>query len=81
MDDRIILSNAAAETRRSMTVKHKQSVDAGQTWNEGCLIYKKHSGYSDLVQISDNKVAILYEGGEKRYTDGIDFKIINISCQ
>lgn len=71
----LFFSNAASATERiNMTVR--KSSDEGQTWQGQYLVYPGKSGYSDLVDISDDKIAVFYEGGEKRYTEGLDFKII-----
>lgn len=75
--ENLFLSNAAADTRTNMTLK--KSTDNGATWSNLQTIYSGKSGYSDIVEISDNKIGILYEGGKKRYTDGLDFKIIDLN--
>ena len=73
----LLLSNAAAATRTNMTIR--RSADNGATWNGSYVVYTGNSGYSDMVELEDGKVAILYEGGKNRYTEGLDFKIIPIS--
>lgn len=73
----LLLSNAAAATRTNMTVR--KSLNKGETWGGKYVVYTGNSGYSDMVEISENQVAVFYEGGENRYTDGLDFKIINLS--
>lgn len=73
----LFLSNAAAATRTNMTIK--KSTDNGITWSGKYVVYIENSGYSDLVEISDTQIGIFYEGGKNRYTDGLDFKIVDIS--
>ncbi|WP_286880259.1 MULTISPECIES: sialidase family protein [unclassified Proteiniphilum] len=73
----LFLSNAAAATRTNMTIK--KSTDNGSNWSGKYIVYPENSGYSDLVEISENQIGIFYEGGKKRYTDGMDFKVVNIS--
>ncbi|KAF5031799.1 hypothetical protein DSECCO2_624030 [anaerobic digester metagenome] len=60
-----------------MTIR--RSADNGATWNGSHVVYTGNSGYSDMVELEGGKVAILYEGGKNRYTEGLDFKIIPIS--
>lgn len=73
----LLLSNAASASERvCMTVS--KSVDGGVSWTARYLVYPGKSGYSDLVMLSDTQVAVFYEGGAKRYTDGLDFKIIDL---
>lgn len=76
MDEKVLLSNAAANTRTNLTLTISR--DDGVTWDEEITVHAGKSGYSDLVKISENLVGIFYEGGIKRYTDGLDFKIIDI---
>ena len=71
------LSNAASATERiNMTIK--KSTDNGKNWKGQYTVYEGNSGYSDIVELSDSQIAIIYEGGEKRYTDGLAFKVVSI---
>ena len=73
----VFLSNAASATERiNMTIK--KSTDNGKNWKGQYTVYEGNSGYSDLVELSDSQIAIIYEGGEKRYTDGLAFKVVSI---
>ena len=73
----VFLSNAASATERiNMTIK--KSSDSGKSWKGQYVVYEGNSGYSDLVELSDSQIALIYEGGEKRYTDGLAFKVVNI---
>lgn len=74
----LFFSNAASATERiNMTVR--KSADEGNTWTGLYTVYSGKSGYSDIVEINDEEIAVYYEGGENRYTDGLDFKIIKKS--
>lgn len=73
----LLLSNASAATRTNMTIR--KSLNRGKTWSGKHVVYIGNSGYSDMVEISENKVAIFYEGGRDRYTEGLDFKIIDLT--
>lgn len=73
----VFLSNAASATERiNMTIK--KSTDNGKNWKGQYTVYEGNSGYSDMVELSDSQIAIIYEGGEKRYTDGLAFKVVSI---
>lgn len=50
----------------------------GKNWKGQYTVYEGNSGYSDIVELSDSQIAIIYEGGEKRYTDGLAFKVVSI---
>ena len=70
----VFLSNAASATERiNMTIK--KSTDNGKNWKGQYTVYE---GNSDIVELSDSQIAIIYEGGEKRYTDGLAFKVVSI---
>ncbi|MGI6074524.1 MAG: sialidase family protein, partial [Fermentimonas sp.] len=77
IDKALFLSNPSAATRTNMTVK--KSLDNGNTWTGKYNVYSGNSGYSDMVQVSETHIGVFYEGGEKRYTDGLDFKLIEIT--
>lgn len=65
-DDRILLATPVHDTlRKNMTVY--TSTDDAQTWQDPVTITEDRSGYSDLVELSDGNVGLLYEAGE--YTD------------
>jgi sialidase-1 len=57
--DILLFSNPASWRRERMTIK--SSTDKGKTWNNGILIYEGSSAYSDLVQIDDKTVGLLFE--------------------
>lgn len=71
------LNAAHPSDRTMMTIK--KSANKGKTFSIGSLIYTGNSGYSDLVQISDDEIGLFMEIGSNRYTDGLSFKIIKIS--
>jgi sialidase-1 len=73
----LFLSNAAAATRTTMTIT--QSEDNGSSWTKKYLVYEGPSAYSDILILSDTQIAIFYERGEVRYTDGLAFEIINVN--
>jgi sialidase-1 len=62
--NRILFSNPATATlglRRRMTVK--SSFDETATWNDGKMIHRGFSAYSDLVALNNGAVGLLYEHG------------------
>ncbi len=73
----LFFANAASAERVNMTVK--QSLNEGSTWGKVFTVHTGPSAYSDLVKISDQEIAILYEGGIGRPYEGISFEIIKIS--
>lgn len=48
--------------RRDLTIY--SSYDEGTTWGHGARITTDRSGYSDMVEIDDGRIGLLYEAGE-----------------
>ncbi|WP_425400036.1 sialidase family protein [Aeoliella sp.] len=55
----LLMSNPRSQRRERMTVR--ASTDGGQTWNKGLRIYEGLSAYSDMVQIDDETVGLVFE--------------------
>mgnify|MGYP003623361462 FL=1 len=72
----LFLSNAASTERKNMTIHW--SLDNGRTWPKKYVVFEGLSAYSDLVMVGEDKIAIFFEGGVQRYTDGISFQIIDL---
>jgi len=62
--------------REKMTIQF--SLDQAETWSQKILIHEGPSAYSNLVQLSNNEIACLFEGGIKSAYEGIAFKKISI---
>lgn len=77
LGDRILLSCPAdPDRRRTMTVR--SSYDGGRTWDSvdrGTVVTTDWSGYSDLVDIGDGTVGLMYEGGAVDARDEIRFAL------
>ncbi len=73
--DNILFSNpASTESREKMTIK--LSEDNGQTWPYAYLVYSGPSAYSDLVNLPDGNIGLLYEYGINNPYEKIGFTII-----
>ncbi len=71
----ILFSNpASTDKREKMTLK--LSEDNGKTWPCAYLVYSGPSAYSDLVNLPDSKIGILYEYGINDPYEKIGFTII-----
>jgi sialidase-1 len=73
----VFFSNAASKVRNNMTIK--MSVNDGTNWTKKKVVFNGPSAYSDLVMLSNDKTAILYEAGVGAYTDGIAYKMVPVS--
>ncbi len=70
----VFCANAASTTRTNMTIR--MSRDDGNTWVKSYQVYSGPSAYSDIVMISDEMIAILYEKGSSSPYEGITFESI-----
>lgn len=62
ISDKLLFSNPASmDKREKMTVR--LSEDNGKTWPYSRIIYPGPSAYSDLVNLSDGNIGLLYEYG------------------
>jgi sialidase-1 len=73
----ILFSNPSSTTNRKlMTIK--LSKDNGRSWRYSYLVYPEHSAYSDMVNLPDGKVGLLFEYGKRNYIEAIGFVTVNV---
>lgn len=73
----LLFTNPAHEKKReNMTVSISR--DQGKSWSEKLVLYKSHTAYSDLVELNNHKILVLFEAGKKSPYEGIHNKIIDI---
>jgi sialidase-1 len=65
---------ASATSRECMTLRI--SDDDGETWPTSIVLYEGPSGYSDLGELHDGRIACLFECGEIRYSEKISIAVI-----
>jgi sialidase-1 len=53
------------------------SMDEGKTWPIKKVLHQGHTAYSDLIQLDDERVGVLYEGGDKLYGE-IVFSVFDV---
>ncbi|MEQ9438706.1 MAG: sialidase family protein [Cyclobacteriaceae bacterium] len=70
----LLFSNPASQKRERLTLK--MSTDGGEYWEKEYEVHQGPSAYSDIVQLTEKTVGVLYEGGQKRPYEGIAFEII-----
>jgi sialidase-1 len=75
--NRILFANPAnTKDRKKMTVR--MSYDEGRTWPVEKLIFDQFSAYSSLVKLPDGKVGLLYEAGDKKGYERIEFATFSL---
>ena len=53
------------KARRDLTLR--VSLDEGRSWTKGTLLHEGPAAYSDLVQLDERRIGVLYEAGETLY--------------
>lgn len=76
-DTFILFSNPASkEKRENMTLK--ASSDGGKSWQTLRQIHAGPAAYSDLVQLNERQIGILYEAGQESPYEGIAWEVIDV---
>jgi len=74
----VFFANAASSARENMTIK--LSEDEGSTWTKKVNVYEGPSAYSDVVMLSDQAVAIVFEtSGNSSPYGHIAFKRVELN--
>jgi sialidase-1 len=61
--DTLVLSAPSHPTdRQNMRIRY--STDRGTTWHDAAQINAKRAGYSDLAELTDGEIGLVYEGGD-----------------
>ncbi len=71
----LLFSNAASTQRQFLSVT--ASLDGGATWPVARWLVPGPAAYSDLVEMGDGSVGILYERGELSPYDAIVFSVLS----
>ena len=76
-DGFLLFTNPRSERRReALTLRLSQ--DDGKTWTEGQLIDARPSAYSCLTVLSDGRMGILYECGDRSANETLTFVRLNV---
>lgn len=73
----VLFVNAASSTRENMTIK--LSEDEGGSWSKKAAVYEGPSAYSDVVMLSNDTVAIVFEMGGNSPYGNIVFKRVALN--
>lgn len=71
----LLFCNPASATSRSRLTL-RQSLDGGESWDEGIVIENGNAAYCDLVVLRGGDVGVLFETGQRNPYERIEFVII-----
>ncbi|MFD1616369.1 sialidase family protein [Gelatiniphilus marinus] len=75
-NNRLLFTNPADSLARiNMTLSI--SDDDGLSWDKKISIYESHSAYSDLTELKNGNILVLFEAGINNAYEGIHYKIID----
>ncbi|MDQ8196133.1 exo-alpha-sialidase [Coraliomargarita sp. SDUM461004] len=60
--------------RAGLTIRSKV---IGHSWSEPRMIYSGRSGYSDMVELTDDRIGVVFEGGRRSYIGEIRFTVVD----
>ncbi|WP_175549928.1 sialidase family protein [Mariniphaga anaerophila] len=72
----LFFSNAASTKRENMTIK--MSTNDGEVWSRSYAVHSGPSAYSDIVNVSEDEIAILFEHGISARYERIVYQLISI---
>lgn len=75
-DKNVLLFTNPADSIARVNMTLSISFDDGLNWNKKIPIYKLHSAYSDITELKNRDVLVLYEAGKNNAYEGIHYKII-----
>ena len=74
----LLFSNPAdSVSREKMTLSISEN--EGESWNRKIDIFNGKAAYSDIADLNDGNIFVLFEGGNNSPYEGIHFKIVSIN--
>ena len=74
----VLVTNASSVDARRRLVLH-ESTDGGEIWTESFVITEGPCAYSDLAQLDDSHIAVLYEAGQDYSHETITFDVVALN--
>ncbi len=76
--ENILLFTNPANSKKRINITLSISRSEGMKWEEKIVVFPGHAAYSDLTELKNKKIFVLYEAGYESPYDGIHYKIIDI---
>ncbi len=74
---KLLLFTNPSDLKSRINMTLSISKDNGATWYKKIPIYRSHSAYSDLAEMYNGNIFILFEAGHKNAYEGIHYEIIS----
>ncbi len=73
----LLFTNPAhLSSRENMTLSISR--DNGESWDENITLFDKNAAYSDLAELNNGQIFILFEAGLESAYDGIHYKTVSV---
>ncbi len=72
----LVFANAASQARERLTVR--RSDDGGRTWSSGRVVHPGPAAYSDLCDLGDGAVGLIYECGDEMTYERLRWTRLNV---
>ena len=56
----------------------RSSEDDGGSWTDVAVLHEGPAAYSSLLPLDENRVAVLYEGGEEHFREALRFEVVEL---
>lgn len=73
----VLVSNPSHPTNRELLIIH-ESADGGETWKNEYVVTEEHAAYSDLTQLDNDHIAVIYETGAEHPYERIEYTVLKI---
>ena len=75
----VLVSNPSHPTNRELLII-LESADGGDSWQDGYVVTEGPAAYSDLTQLDEDHIAVIYETGEEQPYERIEYTILKLEC-
>lgn len=73
----VLVSNPSHPTNRELLIIH-ESADGGDSWQDGYVVTEGPAAYSDLTQLDEDHIAVIYETGEESPYEKIEYTVLKL---
>ena len=77
MQPPVLFFSGPANTTARQDLRIHASFNQGTTWNVGKTLFAGPAGYSDMQQVENSGVGIIFENGNTTFADRISFSLLS----
>jgi sialidase-1 len=77
-EKQVLLFTNPSNAKKRINMTLSVSRDQGNSWSEKITIFEGYSAYSDLVELKNNKILVLFEAGIDSPYEGIYYSLVSL---